>query len=48
VINEVHQYSPQQAFGGHEQSGLGRENSLHGLQEHTNWQTVTRDKAGEV
>lgn len=40
-INEVHQYSPGQAFGGHKQSGLGCENSLHGLMEYTNWQTVT-------
>lgn len=43
-INEVHQYSPGQAFGGHKQSGLGCENSLHGLQEYTNWQTITRNK----
>ena len=28
-LNEVHQYSPFQAFGGHKQSGLGCENSLH-------------------
>ena len=43
-INEVHQYSPGQAFGGHKQSGLGCENSLHGLKEYTNWQTITRNK----
>ncbi|WP_218418340.1 aldehyde dehydrogenase family protein [Alteromonas lipotrueae] len=43
-INEVHQYSPVQAFGGHKQSGLGCENSLHGLMEYTNWQTITRNK----
>ena len=30
-LNEIHQYSPFQAFGGHKQSGLGCENSLHGL-----------------
>jgi acyl-CoA reductase-like NAD-dependent aldehyde dehydrogenase len=44
-INEVHQYSPFQAFGGHKQSGLGCENSLHGLMEYTNWQTTTLNKA---
>jgi len=43
-INEVHQYSPGQAFGGHKQSGLGCENSLHGLMEYTNWQTITLNK----
>ena len=43
-INEVHQYSPAQAFGGHKQSGIGCENSLHGLMEYTNWQTITRNK----
>ncbi|WP_280248165.1 aldehyde dehydrogenase family protein [Nocardia abscessus] len=39
-LNEVHQYSPHQVFGGHKQSGLGAENSLHGLAEYTNHQTV--------
>ncbi|MEP1471619.1 MAG: aldehyde dehydrogenase family protein [Halieaceae bacterium] len=43
-LNEVHQYSPFQAFGGHKQSGLGCENSLHGLMEYTNWQTTTLNK----
>ena len=43
-LNEVHQYSPFQAFGGHKQSGLGCENSLHGLMEYTNWQTITLKK----
>src|ERR1700730_16296246 len=43
-LNEVHQYSPHQAFGGHKESGLGCENSLHGLMEFTNWQTVTLNK----
>lgn len=43
-LNEVHQYSPYQAFGGHKQSGLGCENSLHGLMEYTNWQTTTLNK----
>ena len=45
-LNEVHQYSPHQAFGGHKQSGLGCENSLHGLMEYTNWQTTTLNKVG--
>jgi acyl-CoA reductase-like NAD-dependent aldehyde dehydrogenase len=46
-LNEVHQYSPYQAFGGHKQSGIGCENSLHGLMEYTNWQTITlRKNAG--
>ncbi len=44
-LNEVHQYSPFQAFGGHKQSGLGCENSLHGLMEYTNWQTITLKKS---
>jgi acyl-CoA reductase-like NAD-dependent aldehyde dehydrogenase len=43
-LNEVHQYSPFQAFGGHKQSGLGCENSLHGMMEYTNWQTTTLNK----
>jgi acyl-CoA reductase-like NAD-dependent aldehyde dehydrogenase len=43
-INEVHQYSPHQAFGGHKESGIGCENSLHGLMGYTNWQTVTLNK----
>ena len=48
-LNEVHQYSPHQVFGGHKQSGIGAENSLHGLAEYTNHQTVTLNKtAGAV
>jgi len=43
-LNEVHQYSPHQAFGGHKESGLGCENSIHGLMEYTNWQTITLNK----
>ena len=43
-LNEVHQYAPGQAFGGHKQSGIGCENSLHGLMEYTNWQTITLNK----
>jgi acyl-CoA reductase-like NAD-dependent aldehyde dehydrogenase len=43
-LNEVHQYSPHQAFGGHKESGMGCENSLHGLVEYTNWQTITLNK----
>ncbi|NMO03781.1 aldehyde dehydrogenase family protein [Gordonia sp. TBRC 11910] len=39
-LNEVHEYSPHQVFGGHKQSGIGAENSLHGLAEYTNHQTV--------
>ncbi len=46
-LNEVHQYSPHQAFGGHKESGMGCENSLHGLMEYTNWQTICLNKAGE-
>lgn len=44
-LNEVHQYSPHQAFGGHKESGIGCENSVHGLVEYTNWQTITLNKA---
>lgn len=47
-INEVHQYSPHQAFGGHKQSGIGCENSLHGLMEYTNWQSVTLNRAPDA
>ncbi|MCC3312910.1 aldehyde dehydrogenase family protein [Nocardia africana] len=48
-LNEVHQYSPHQVFGGHKQSGIGAENSLHGLAEYTNYQTLTLNKvAGAV
>jgi acyl-CoA reductase-like NAD-dependent aldehyde dehydrogenase len=43
-LNEVHQYSPHQVFGGHKQSGIGAENSLHGLAEYTNHQTVTLNR----
>jgi acyl-CoA reductase-like NAD-dependent aldehyde dehydrogenase len=43
-LNEIHQYSPHQAFGGHKQSGIGCENSLHGLMEYTNWHTITLKK----
>ena len=47
-MNEVHQYSPHQAFGGHKQSGIGCENSLHGLMEYTNWHTITLNKNAGV
>ncbi|WP_329343427.1 aldehyde dehydrogenase family protein [Streptomyces sp. NBC_01352] len=47
-LNAVHQYSPAQAFGGHKQSGIGCENSLHGLMEYTNWQTITLNKAPDA
>jgi acyl-CoA reductase-like NAD-dependent aldehyde dehydrogenase len=43
-VNEIHKYSPGQAFGGHKQSGIGCENSLHGLMEYTNWHTITFNK----
>ncbi|WP_244620736.1 aldehyde dehydrogenase family protein [Metapseudomonas lalkuanensis] len=39
-INQVHQFSPHIAFGGHKQSGLGIENALEGLAEYTNVQTI--------
>jgi acyl-CoA reductase-like NAD-dependent aldehyde dehydrogenase len=43
-LNEVHQYSPHQVFGGHKQSGIGAENGLAGLAEYTNHQTITLNK----
>lgn len=44
-VNEIHTFSPKAAFGGHKQSGIGVENSLDGLAEYTNIQTVvTRRK----
>lgn len=39
-INEIHSFSPHVAFGGHKQSGIGIENSLEGLAEYTNAQTL--------
>lgn len=39
-INEIHSFSPHAAFGGHKQSGIGVENSMEGLAEYTNTQTV--------
>ena len=39
-INHIHAFSPEYAFGGHKQSGVGIENSLHGLAEYTNMQTT--------
>lgn len=48
-LNEVHQYSPHQVFGGHKQSGIGAENGLTGLAEYTNHQTVCLNRTpGEV
>ena len=41
-INHVHVFAPNIAFGGHKQSGVGIENSLHGLAEYCNMQTVMR------
>lgn len=46
--NEIHQYSPNQAFGGHKESGIGCENSLDGMAEYTNWQTLTLNKTPEI
>ena len=39
-VNEIHSFSPHVAFGGHKQSGVGIENSLEGLAEYTNAQTL--------
>ncbi|MDO9367260.1 MAG: aldehyde dehydrogenase family protein, partial [Sphingopyxis sp.] len=39
-INEIHSFAPHVAFGGHKQSGIGIENSLEGLAEYSNAQTV--------
>ncbi len=36
--------SPHQTFGGHKKSGLDCENSIHGLMEYSNWQTITLNK----
>ncbi|RKE36451.1 acyl-CoA reductase-like NAD-dependent aldehyde dehydrogenase [Paraburkholderia sp. BL23I1N1] len=41
-INQAHAFSPHVAFGGHKQSGMGIENSLHGLSEYANLQTIRR------
>lgn len=43
-INEAHVFAPNIAFGGHKQSGMGVENSLDGLSEYTNSQTITIKK----
>lgn len=45
-INQVHVFSPDIAFGGHKQSGVGIENSLHGLSEYCNAQTLMRKPLG--
>ena len=47
-INEIHTFSPHAAFGGHKQSGMGVENSLEGLAEYTNTQTVVTRKTPAV
>ena len=39
-INQIHVFGPDIAFGGHKQSGMGIENSLHGLSEYCNMQTI--------
>lgn len=41
-INHAHAFAPNLAFGGHKQSGVGVENSLHGLAEYANTQTLMR------
>jgi acyl-CoA reductase-like NAD-dependent aldehyde dehydrogenase len=41
-VNHAHVFGPEIAFGGHKQSGVGIENSLHGLAEYCNMQTVMR------
>lgn len=43
-INEIHQFAPNVPFGGHKQSGMGVENSIEGLSEYTNSQTITVKK----
>ncbi|WP_218195348.1 aldehyde dehydrogenase family protein [Pseudomonas sp. 02C 26] len=45
-INHAHHFSPHVAFGGHKASGMGIENSLHGLAEYTNIQTILQKRAG--
>ncbi len=44
-INHAHVFSPDIAFGGHKQSGVGIENSRHGLAEYANAQTLMRKPA---
>jgi acyl-CoA reductase-like NAD-dependent aldehyde dehydrogenase len=39
-INQAHVFGPDIAFGGHKQSGMGIENSLHGLSEYCDMQTI--------
>ncbi|RYF60152.1 MAG: aldehyde dehydrogenase family protein [Comamonadaceae bacterium] len=40
-INHIHALSPEVAFGGHKQSGVGVENSIEGLLEYTNTQSIS-------
>ncbi|SEQ84198.1 Acyl-CoA reductase [Solimonas aquatica] len=47
-VNQIHVFSPGLAFGGHKQSGVGVENSLHGLAEYCNVQTVIRKAAASA
>lgn len=47
-INEIHTFSPHAAFGGHKQSGMGVENSLEGLAEYTNTQTIVTRRSPAV
>lgn len=46
--NEIHQYSPRQPAAGHKESGVGCENSLHGLREYTNRCTRTLNRVVEI
>jgi acyl-CoA reductase-like NAD-dependent aldehyde dehydrogenase len=45
-LNEIHQYTPYSPNGGHKESGIGCENSIYGLREYTNTQTVTLNRNG--
>ncbi|MEU6559491.1 aldehyde dehydrogenase family protein [Nocardia nova] len=45
-LNEIHQYTPYSPNGGHKESGIGCENSVYGLREYTNTQTVTLNRNG--
>ena len=40
-INHIHALSPEVAFGGHKQSGMGVENSIEGLLQYTNTQSIS-------
>lgn len=40
-INHIHALSPEVAFGGHKQSGVGVENAIEGLLQYTNAQSIS-------